>query len=256
MRQNIAGASLILLLSSAAFAQYLPARPEFIVASIKQNKSEGDPSNILKAKGQFTARNVSLKLLLGEAFGLSLQLVDSFISGSPAWVDSDNFDLVAKVPPDTTDKALPLMLRVFLEQEFKLATHREEKPMNVFALVVKGGPRLQDAAETGESVCKRIAGGSVPDGQQHVVCTDQRMADLAAELPNLAPRYIDRPVVDLTGLTGAYDFRLDWTGRGSIDSGGLTIFDSMSKLGLRLEERKLSVPVIVIDHIEKLAKGD
>jgi hypothetical protein len=81
--RNIAGAGVVLLLSSAAFAQPDPPRPEFIVAFIQQNKSEGDPSNILKAKGQFTARNVSLKLLLGEAFGLSLQLIDSFISGAP-----------------------------------------------------------------------------------------------------------------------------------------------------------------------------
>jgi uncharacterized protein (TIGR03435 family) len=135
------------------------------------------------------------------------------------------------------------MLQVFLEQEFKLITHQEEKPMDVFALVVKGGHRLQNAAETGGPVCKRIAGGPVPDGQQHVVCTDMRMAALVAELPNLAPRYIDRPVVDLTGLTAAYDFNLDWAGRGAIDSGGLTIFDSVSKLGLRLEERKLRVPL-------------
>jgi uncharacterized protein (TIGR03435 family) len=58
--------------------------------------------------------------------------------------------------------------------------------------------------------------------------------------------------VDLTGLSGTYDFKLDWVGAGFIDQGGLTMPDAVAKqLGLKLEERKLPMPVLVIDHIEK-----
>ncbi len=80
-----------------------------------------------------------------------------------------------------------------------------------------------------------------------------RMADLALKLPELASGYVDRPVADLTGLTGVYDFKLDWVGRRSIDNGGLTIFDALTKLGLKLAQRKLPVTVTVVDHIEKLS---
>jgi uncharacterized protein (TIGR03435 family) len=254
MRQGFIRGSIALLLISCSFGQTPPARTEFIVANIKQNKSADDPSNILMSKGQFTAHNVSLKLLLGEAFGVAPRFVDLFISGAPAWVDSENFDLVAKVPPDTTEKNLAPMLQVFLEDEFKLAVHREEKPTNVFALVVKGEPKLQIGAGPGEAVCKRSAGGPAPDGQQHVACSGMRMADLVAALPNLAPRYIDLPVLDSTGLMEAYDFRLDWAGRAALDDGGLTIFDSLGRLGLKLEQRKLPMLVIVIDHIDRLSR--
>ncbi len=79
-----------------------------------------------------------------------------------------------------------------------------------------------------------------------------RMADLALKLPEIASGYVDRPA-DLTGLTGAYDFKLDWVGRRNIDKGGLTIFDAITKLGLKLKARKLPVPVTVVNHIEQLS---
>ena len=64
-----------------------------------------------------------------------------------------------------------------------------------------------------------------------------------------------RPVADLTGLNGTSDFKLQWTGRGKIETeGGLTIFDAVTKqLGLKLEQRKIMLPGLVIDHIERLA---
>jgi len=262
MKLITASAGVALLFAGAVFCQTHAARPEFDVAVIKQNKS-GDTSvngGVLPG-GQFSARNYPLKVLLGFAFGVSdLRLVDNFITGAPGWVASDHFDITGKSAPGTPDKTLALMLQVFLEKEFKLKTHQEQKTMNAFALVVgKGGPKLQNAAASGEPDCRKTAGGSAVDGQTqfdgqlHAVCASMRMVDLVRALPDLAPAYFDRPVVDLTGLQGTYDLKLDWTGRGFAEQGGLTIFGSIDKLGLKLEERKLPVPIIVIDHIEKLS---
>jgi len=87
---------------------------------------------------------------------------------------------------------------------------------------------------------------------------------LADWLPTrIAPSFIDRPVVDLTGLKGPYDIKLDWVPRplvGNAADGataeaaaGSTVFDALDRqLGLKLEERKLPLPVIVIDHVERV----
>jgi uncharacterized protein (TIGR03435 family) len=75
---------------------------------------------------------------------------------------------------------------------------------------------------------------------------------LADGLPDLAPGYINKPVVDQTGLTGAYDFHLDWAAPKFIDeTGGLTMFGAIEKLGLKLGNKKLSLPTVVIDHLER-----
>ena len=83
------------------------------------------------------------------------------------------------------------------------------------------------------------------------------MAEFADLLPELAPGYLDRVVVDSTGLEGAFDFRLTWVPAANIDQGGITAFDALEKeLGLKLESRKLPITVTVIDHIEKLAEAN
>ncbi len=264
-----------------------PEAPEFDVAVIKQNKS-GEPNlqglnpgegqgSVLRG-GQFTMRNQTLKTLLGFAFYPQNQRFrDSFIIGEPAWVDTDRFDIIGKAPPNMPprqcffsnfclpDKPLAFMLQAFLEQEFKMAHHQEQRPTDVYALAAaKGGPKLQKAAGSGERNCQRIVAGSdnpaakgLSSIQGGFVCANMTMADLAALLPEMAGGYIQMPVLDLTGLDGTYDFKLVWTGVALLDQGGITVFEAMEKqLGLKLESRKLPVPVTVIDHIEKLPDGN
>jgi uncharacterized protein (TIGR03435 family) len=179
----------------------------------------------------------------------------------PSWFRNDRFDIIGKGPVNTPDATLRLMLQSLLAKEFKLVVHQEQKPQEGFALVVaKGGAKLQKAAgvpappssqfEDAVDHCKRTTGadGIVAD------CTNISMAELAKRLPSLAPVYIDRPVVDLTGIAGTYDLKLQWTGKAKIESeGGLTIFDAITKqVGLKLESRKIPQPSLVIDHIERL----
>jgi uncharacterized protein (TIGR03435 family) len=92
------------------------------------------------------------------------------------------------------------------------------------------------------------------------------MADLAATLPQLAGGYFrGKPMVDQTDLKGSYDFNLDWTPavrynaatRGDAPTGEtgsvLSVFEALeAQLGLKLESKKVSLPIIVIDHVERV----
>jgi uncharacterized protein (TIGR03435 family) len=96
------------------------------------------------------------------------------------------------------------------------------------------------------------------------------MADLAMQLPGWGRARIDRPVVDLTGIKGPYDFTLQWTmpngGRGDgprADGApaapaepGTTIFAALDQVGLKLEARKHPMSVIFVDHAERDPTGN
>jgi uncharacterized protein (TIGR03435 family) len=142
------------------------------------------------------------------------------------------------------------MLQTLLADRFKLAFHREQKVLAIYGLVIaKHGPNLPPSANgDGDEGCTGGAG--------RFTCRKITMADLAETLPLMAPRYIDLPVVDLTGLKGAYDFRLTWTpvaaGTPPVDS-AVSIFDAVEdQLGLKLETRKHLISIIVIDHVERV----
>jgi uncharacterized protein (TIGR03435 family) len=261
------------------------AKLEFEVATIRQNKSlperprfPGDGQGALLPSGQFTMRNQALKTFLGFAFNPGNQRFrDDLIVGAPSWVDSDRFDVVGKAPPGTPprqcffsgfcypDKALATMLRIFLEKEFQIASHQEQRPNNVYALVIgKSGPKFKTSTAPGERLCRHIEGGTSDPNAKGLlsieagfVCTSITMAEFADFLPELAPAYLDRVVVNSTGLEGAYDFKLTWVGAVNIEQGGLTVFDAIEKeLGLKLVARKLPVTVTIIDRIEKLANDN
>jgi len=266
MKRRLAGAGLFVLLSGGVFCQTTggqapAAKPEFEVADIRQNKSNDTQSyeRVLPG-GEISARNIPMKEFLKFAYNVR----DEQLAGGPAWLNSDRFDITGKATPGTPDETLRLMLQNLLEKEFKLAVHREQRPMDVYALVVgKNGPKLQKATGSGKPDCRRRVGGGqdpaakdMPPGQAELVCTNMTMADLAEALPKYAPGYADHAVVDLTNIKGAYDLTLSWVARGFVDQGGLTMFDAVDKqLGLKMEPRKLPMPVIVIDHVGKLA-GD
>jgi uncharacterized protein (TIGR03435 family) len=82
-------------------------------------------------------------------------------------------------------------------------------------------------------------------------CLNMTMADFAVILPRMAPSHIDRVVVDATGPQGTYDFKFAWVAKYLIDQGGIDVFGAVNQLGLKLEERKVSLPYVVIDHIER-----
>ena len=86
-------------------------------------------------------------------------------------------------------------------------------------------------------------------------CYGVTMMQLAQQLPALAPAYFrDGPVVDRTGLTGAYDVRLEWRLLSEIEAGltGPTMFAAVKKLGLSMEKKRENAEMLIVDHCEQL----
>ena len=261
---------LFILISSVTVGQTPSARPEFDVVDIKLNAS-GSPDGVgeILPSGQFRATNIPLKEILKFAYNLR----DEAIVGAPNWVDTDRYDIVGKAPAagseetfwrsDSrlqfmrlyyTDQTFRQMVQSLLADRFKLSVHSDQKPTSVFALTVaKGGPKLQKAVESGRPDCLRSVDQQI---QAVLTCKNTTIADLGRSLQLFAPGYANHEVIDATGLEGTYDFTLKWVGVVVVDRGGMTIPEALDKLlGLRWEERKQLMLVIVIDYIEKLSEN-
>lgn len=198
-------------------------------------------------------------------YSLSKRLIDllgqELIVGGPAWIDIDRFDIVAKADSNASPGAVQAILRAIPAQNFRLVSHCQPRVMRAYALRAGRRVKLDKAAPDDATGCTIRASD---DGQVHRECRNMTMAALADGLPEMASYYIDLPVVDHTGLTGAYDFRLDWAPIRRAESGvggppiigdaaGATIFDSIGRLGLKLEEGRYPVTVVEIDRVERLA---
>jgi uncharacterized protein (TIGR03435 family) len=245
----------------------LASPQDFEASEVRLNRSGGVEGSIgLRPGGRLEVRNSTFReILLVANYSLSKRLIDllgqELIVGGPTWIDADRFDLVAKADSNASPGAIQALLQAILAQSFRLISHREPRVMGAYAL--RAGRRVKlDKAAPGEATGCTLRASD--DGQVHRECHNMTMTALANGLPGMASYYIDQPVVDHTGLTGAYDFRLDWAPMRRAESGvggppiigdaaGATIFDSIGRLGLKLEEGRYPVTVVVIDHVERLA---
>ncbi|MGB7762223.1 MAG: TIGR03435 family protein [Bryobacteraceae bacterium] len=239
-----------MLIASGAVYGQSPEAARFEVASVKPTgvlEQFGTTSSGLRTgHGRLTASNVTLKRCIMGAFAVG----PNQISGGPAWLDSDGYDIVAKAERPVGDAALMAMLQSLLIERFKLAIHRETRTAEAFVLeVAKGGPKLQRAEDKGSSTSNRR--GFI-DAK---TITMDRFAEVLS-------RQMDLPVLNRTGLAGSFDLKLEWTpeSRGPARPGtddamtetGVSIFTAIQQqLGLRLRAKKTPVEVIVIDHAEK-----
>jgi uncharacterized protein (TIGR03435 family) len=237
----------------APAAQSAPApQPEFEAVSIHMadssphsiedlQKGIGLTSSIKFPTNRFYAHYTPLKFLISLAYG-----VDDweYIQGGPNWLDSQLYDIEAKVDGNallTLEQMRPL-LQNLLEQRFHLTIHRGQKEVTGYALVVaKGGPRLQ-TSKGGEQPFGYI----LPDGIQ-----DQNapIQSLAAMLTIPA----GGPVVDKTGIVGKYDFKLKFATANHPDSNLPDLFTAVEEqLGLKLVPQKVPAETLVIDHADKI----
>lgn len=251
-----------LLPASAVAAQ--SARSEFDVSSVKPNKTNCCFSAGAN-NGQAGAKDSTLKALISLAY----KVQEFQIVGGPGWIGSDRFDVQGRTEDKTADPdQLRLMMRSLLADRFKLKLHSETRQVPVYALVVaKGGPKIKLAAD---QTSPDVNGPSKPGaGPNHGAIKFGRgsMAGNAANfslLVRFLSQRLDRPVVDHTGLSGRYDFLLQWTpevGEAKVDPGGNplpggdttgpSIFSAIQEqLGLRLESTKGPVELLVIDSVE------
>jgi uncharacterized protein (TIGR03435 family) len=250
--------SFVGLLSCSAYSQAVSAAPEFEVVNVQPSKPGSDaPSTAFLPGGEVSLHNLTMKQLIVLAYQEIFN--NDYVKGGPDWLDSARYDLVAKAPAKTPIGTVRSMLQPVLAGRFHLVIHREQRPMPVYALVVgKRGPQLKGTDGSGQFGC--VPALHEDDGRTHRLCHNMTMAQLAYALPGLAPRYVDRPVIDLTNITGAYDFQLDWTplSIGAADvAAGPTIFDSLDKeLGLKLESRRQPMPIIVIDQVDRVPEDN
>jgi uncharacterized protein (TIGR03435 family) len=253
--------ALAALLGGVVYAQSNPAPLAFEVDDIKASKS--DPGPGLRAQIQPGGRVVMRYATVMQLAISAYKMEADRISGGPAWIDSDRFDIIAKAPPNSSFEDILKMVQTLLAERFKLVIHHEMKSLPAFALEVgKKGPHLQPAVDpTGPKECKGANGRSV---FYHVNCLNWTMSYMAEHLPGFAPGYVTLPVVDLTGIKGAYDITFEFTpysqynaaiakgANGDNDPPLVSFFDNLEKLGLKLEKSKQPLDTIVIDSVERL----
>ncbi len=189
--------------------------------------------------GQITYSKATLSQVLRNAFGF----VWDFQYVGPAWLDTDRYTIVAKIPPGTTREQFRVMLQNLLAQRLGMQFHREQRAVPVYELVVaKGGSKLKESTETGAAPVdapRRARDVNndgfpvLPPGANFLQVLKNRRNRISARMMPMSAlagnleRETDHPVLDKTGLTGKYDVRLDysiagleWAALGRQNTGG------------------------------------
>jgi uncharacterized protein (TIGR03435 family) len=227
--------------------------PEFEVAVIKPHPAGDGLSSIGGPPGRYEAKNVSVKMLVEDGFNLP----SDQITGGPSWIESQRFDVSAKIPDAQWDQvknegyahqhdAMRPMLQSLLKDRFRLSITHQPKELTVYALVVaRGGSKLRPAGSPAPPPPSENAGFMMAMNQENTPLT---------ELTNFLAGHFGRTVVDSTGLTGKFDisFYVAMPADHSPEEADSAIFRALEdQLGLKLVSRKDIVDTIVIEHLEQ-----
>jgi len=257
---------------------------EFEVASVKPAAPltpammRGREFHSRNDNGAFEDSNASLLDLVTIAYNVNWDRVSA-----PGWMNEQFFSVAAKLPAGSTKEQTPAMLRKLLADRFKLAVHHEQKVESVYLLVVeKQGAKLKQSqgdtdADTkgcsgrpGQYSCRATTIGDLAENLSAMAVMYARMP-VSTAAGDDAPRNIDLPVVDQTGLKGAYDIDLQWNspagptrglraGRQNADRfpprdpsvKATSIFDAFERDGLKLQPGKHPFDILVVDHVERV----
>jgi bla regulator protein BlaR1 len=264
-------------------------RPAFAVVSIRKNTSGSDEAySRLQPGGRIMVVNQTVRTLIQFAHVLRPQQ----LAGGPDWLDRDRFDIVAQAegeippsPPGGPAGPAMLMLQQMLADRFNLVTHTEKRELPIYALTLARsggqlGPRIQpaqtDCATVMAALLKGARGGTPPaaprlaDGRPACGTTIQAGRVFAGgttmvNLAGLLSSRVGRIVEDRTGLTGLFDFDVEFApesagapaaaGAGVNDAPAAfdrpSLFTAMEEqLGLRLQPLRAPVDVLVIDRLD------
>lgn len=262
--------------------------PRFEVASIRPSTTQ--PEGQINIGLHLDGAQVRIgSFTLKEYIALAYRTKISRVSG-PDWIGSDRFDIAATIPAGNKESQIPEMFQALLADRFQLKFHREQKEFPVYALVLGKGPlKLKeippdpDAAKgpvpvnaagggSVQGVSVNLGGGSswsfVPNKFE---AKKLSMAQFVGDFE----RFTDRPIVDMTGLKGQYDFAFDINPddyrpmliRSAISAGvtlppqalrllenssSASLSDALGQVGLKLEARKAPLDVIVVDGANKM----
>jgi uncharacterized protein (TIGR03435 family) len=289
MRERVRAAAMLLFPLGLFAQQPVPQRNagplEFEVATIKPADPEHPgPAGSTGGPGTSDPGRISYRMTLRKLLQLAYEVTFEQLSG-PDWLSNPTFDIMAKVSEGSTTGEVHVMLQHLLAERFRMTFHHELQDKLAYDLTVaKGGSKLK---ETLYPDAKPAAGSTMeftldkndfpilpPDAavQARVTWTKNGSMrsgfraysigalaqDLAGVLAEATPSegMVPPRVIDKTGLTGRYDFTLEYANfiYASVDDGvrGPSIFSAVEKqLGLKLEKTKAPLDVIVIDHIDK-----
>ena len=268
---------------------------EFDVASVRENKSGGPATSNFpldrggaysSTGGAFSATNQSLVGLLIFAYKINIsEFRGGLMNSLPGWAKMDRFDVNARAASENpTKEDMRQMMQSLLEDRFKLRVHREQRQMPVFGLYllkpVKGGPQLKphNLSSSCQAALPLPAGGTPAekmvglwpsgcgDGTERRVSKyvlreggrDMTMSAIADWLTGSGES--DRPFLDRTGLSGTFDFVLEFDseslGREGVssaprDDSGPTFMEAMKEqLGLQVQKQEGSIGIFVVDNVE------
>jgi len=265
-----------------------PAAPtvEFEVATVRPvtaaQAADGSVTLGFKMDGAQVRVTLPMRDLLAIAYRVkAYQII------APEWVTSERFDINAKIPAGVSPGTMPEMLQSLLNDRFGIRLHREQKEMPVYALLMGKPPlRMRESvvdpdappqaavAVTGTGsaagVSVNLGNGSYYSFMGGKFEANKFSADT---IVGALERYVDRPMFNLTGLTGTYDFEFTVTPEDNqtlmiraainagvklppqalqlLDNGGNPLESAAGQLGLKLDSRRMPVDVVVIDQISK-----
>jgi uncharacterized protein (TIGR03435 family) len=258
--------------------------PQFEVATIKINKSGSTETrfDLVPGSGRVAVINMQLRGVIQSAYRVP---ADQLLS-VPDWVNNTRVDIIAKADPAASVQQLQTMLQPLLVGRLKLRFHRETRERDIYALVVARqdgtlGPKLRrsatDCALLGAAPRNTLevpapgqapACGLIPSGPGRLVARGFGIGPLVSIL-NIGSKALGRQIVDQTGLTGGFDIDLTYTPdalsaqalanrqgpppplASQVDPNGPSLFQALQEqLGLKLEPRRLTLEVMLIDHIE------
>jgi uncharacterized protein (TIGR03435 family) len=250
MKRSVA-AGIFAVCAVAAFAQPADRLLEFEAASVKVNIAGPDGrgrGTVSDTPGRLTMLNMRLR----ETIAWAYRVQPSQISG-PTSLDTEWYDIVAKSTSVAGQEQLRLMLQQLLASRFKLTLHHDTREMPAFVLSLpKGGSsKLHESRADGES--------GIDLGGPGLIHLKKATIGQFAQAVSGALR---GPVIDITGLTAEYDFTLDiapyldGAGGAGVDDSKLDIPGIIAQairdqLGLKLDYRKTSVEVLVVDRVER-----
>ncbi len=245
----LAGPALIAQVGAAPTAKPMAAEahPSFAVATIKPHDPASNSQGFHNAGDRISIRNESITSLMMFAYSINKhQVIDL-----PAWAETTSYDIEGKTdtPGEPNLRQQQEMIQNLLADRFQLKFHRDQRELPVYAIqVAKGGAKLTPAAKPEDQ----------PNQQGNSHGTEMTQTYTNCSIPDFIlgmQFFLDRPVVDQTGLTGHYDFTFRYTAdevHATDPNAPPGLFTAVQEqLGLKFEPTKAPVAVFVIDHIER-----